>query len=200
MTKNSKNIIILSIAVLLAILFIVIAVQPSNFSVTRSTTIAAPTSLIYDQVNNLHNWEKWSPWKELEPTAKVSFEGPTEGKDAVMSWEGESSKVGKGKMTIVENNPSDLIKFRLDFQKPMEGTSTSEFTFKPNGEQTVVTWSMYGKNNFIAKAMSLVFNCEKMVREQFDKGLSNLKKVSEAAAIQVTPAAPISEPQPKPQE
>ena len=59
----------------------------------------------------------------------------------------------------------------------MPANNTAEFTFKPNGDTTEVTWTMYGKSNFIGKVMSLVFNCEKMVGEKFDEGLTSLNKV-----------------------
>lgn len=37
------------------------------------------------------------------------------------------------------------------------------------------------KVKFINKLMSLVFDCEKMVGEQFEKGLANLKPIVEGA-------------------
>ena len=61
----------------------------------------------------------------------------------------------------------------------MAGTSDAEFTFKPEGGQTTVTWTMTGKNNFIAKVMCLFMNMEKMMNEQFDKGLNDLKQAVE---------------------
>ena len=45
----------------------------------------------------------------------------------------------------------------------MTGTSTAEFTFKPEGNQTRVTWSMSGKNNFIAKAFCLFVSMDKII-------------------------------------
>jgi hypothetical protein len=38
---------------------------------------------------------------------------------------------------------------------------------------------MIGNRNFIAKAMSLVFDCDKMVGGMFEQGLTNLKTLSE---------------------
>jgi len=45
----------------------------------------------------------------------------------------------------------------------------------------VVTWSMTGKNNFMAKAIHLFMNMDKMVGDQFEKGLAQMKSVVEAA-------------------
>lgn len=169
------------LAAILAILAIVVAMQPSEFKITRSATFNAPPAKLFAQVNNLKKWNAWSPWAKLDPNAKNSFEGPAAGKGAVMSWDGNRD-VGAGSMKITESRPNNLVKFQLDFLKPMKGTSTAEFTFKGDAKQTTVTWSMEGHKNFVAKAMGLVFNCDKMVGEQFEQGLANLKTVVEGKA------------------
>ena len=68
---------------------------------------------------------------------------------------------------------------KLEFFKPFSATNTAEFTFKPEGNQTAVTWSMYGQNNFIAKAMHLFFDVDKMVGGDFEAGLANLRSITE---------------------
>ncbi len=96
-----------------------------------------------------------------------------------MSWAG-NSEVGEGRMTISESRASDLVRFKLEFKKPFEATNTSEFTFRAEGPQTVVTWTMSGTNGFLFKAISLIMNPDKMVGGQFEKGLADLKSVTEA--------------------
>ncbi len=166
------------LAVALCVFLVLATMQPSQFRVTRSKSMKTSPEAVFAQVNNLHNWEAWSPWARLDPNAKSEFAGPAEGVGAVMSWDG-NQKVGTGSMTIVESKPASQIKFRMDFKKPIKGTSEVEFTFAPQGDQTMVSWSMSGQNKFINKAMSLIFNCEKMVGGQFEKGLANLQGVVE---------------------
>jgi hypothetical protein len=43
---------------------------------------------------------------------------------------------------------------------------------------------MIGENNFIAKAVHLVMNMDKMIGGQFEKGLASMKSAVEAAAKQ----------------
>ena len=62
--------------------------------------------------------------------------------------------------------------------------STAEFTFKPEGKQTAVTWSMSGDKNFMAKAIHLFMNMDKMIGGQFEKGLAEMKSIVEAAPKQ----------------
>jgi hypothetical protein len=158
----------------------VITLQPARYRVSRSTTIAAPAPVVFAQVNDFHKWSAWSPWEKIDPAMKRTYEGPPAGVGASYAWVG-SREVGEGRMTIVESRPSDLIQVKLEFVKPFAGTSVAEFSFKPDGERTLVTWSMTGDKNFIAKAIHLVMSMDRMIGDQFDKGLAAMKTVAEAA-------------------
>ena len=161
------------------IVFLLIASrQPEEFRITRSAVMAAPAATVFEQVNDLHKWQAWSPWARMDPNAKNSFDGPASGVGAVMSWEG-NAKVGKGRSTITESRAGELVRLRLDFLKPMKATNIAEFMFTPAEGGTLVNWSMTGRNQFLGKVMSLVFNCEKIVGGQFDQGLVNLKSIVE---------------------
>ena len=171
---------LIAIAAIIVVFVVVVALQPAEFRIVRSATISAPAPAVFAQVNDFHNWEAWSPWAKLDPAAKATFEGPSAGMGAIFRWAGNKD-VGEGSMTITESRPSDLIRIKLEFLKPFEATNTAEFTFKPEGNQTGVTWSMEGKNNFIAKAVCLFMNMDKMVGGQFEQGLAQMKSVAEAA-------------------
>lgn len=173
--------ILIGLAVIVVVFLIVVAFQPADYRVTRTATIAAPPAVVFAQVDDLRKWEAWSPWAKMDPAMKVTYTGPAAGVGAVSGWAG-NSEVGEGRMTITESRPSELIRFHLEFIKPMAGTSASEFTFKPEGNQTLVTWTMTGKNNFIGKAFCLFMNMDKMVGGQFEQGLARLKSVAETAA------------------
>ncbi len=166
------------IVALVVILVIVVALRPADFHYHRSTTIAAPPAVVFAQVNELQKWGGWDPWAKKDPNCKTTFEGPPAGVGAAMSWAGNND-VGEGKMTLMASRPSEFLQFKLEFVKPFVGTNTAEFSFKPEGNQTVVTWSMFGKNNFMSKAVGLFMDCEKMVGDDFDKGLTDLKSISE---------------------
>lgn len=168
---------ILLAAVVIAVL-IIAAMQPAEFRVSRSAIMAARPGAIFENVNDLQKWQAWSPWAKLDPNSKTAFEGPASGDGAIMRWAG-NHKVGVGSMTIVESKPPEYIKLRLEFLKPMTSTSVAEFSFKPEGDLTLVTWSMTGANNFMGKVMSVVMNCNKMIGGQFEKGLASLKAIVE---------------------
>jgi hypothetical protein len=135
---------------------------------------------LFDNVNNHHKFSVWNPFMKLDPNVKNTYSGPESGVGAVCSWEGNSD-VGAGSCTIIESKAGELVRCRMDWKRPMEGTSTVEFTFKPQGDKTLVTWAMYGKNGFLGKAVSLFMDCDKMCGPQFEKGLAALGEVAAAA-------------------
>jgi len=173
--------ILIGLAVLIAGFLIVVAVQPSEYSVTRSTAVAAPASAVFPAVNELRRWERWSPWEGLDPAMKRTFDGPPAGVNATYSWVG-NDKVGEGRMTITESKPNEAVRLRLDFEKPMKDTCDVVFSFKEDAGKTNVSWTMSGHKNFVAKAFCLFMNMDKMLGGEFDKGLAALKKETEAPA------------------
>jgi uncharacterized protein YndB with AHSA1/START domain len=173
---------ILVVFAIIVIAFVVIvALQPADYRVARSATISAPPTAVFAQISDFHQWSAWSPWEKLDPAMKRTFEGPSAGTGAVYSWAG-NNQVGEGRMTITESRPNDLIRIKLDFIKPFESTANAEFTFKPEGNQTTVTWSMSGQKNFMSKAVCLFMSMDKMLGGEFEKGLADLKSITETAA------------------
>ena len=164
-----------AITVILAIVLIHAAMQPVEYRVERSRTIAAPAAVLFDQVNDHKKFEKWNPWQKMDPESKTIYSGTDSGVGAIASWKGE--KVGEGSATITESKPGELVRQRMDWKAPMEGVSTVDFTFKPEGEKTTVTWAMYGTNNFMGKLMSVFMDCESICGPEFEKGLADLEKV-----------------------
>lgn len=171
---------IIILVVLLAVLgfAVLAAMQPTTFTITRSATFSAPPEKVFVQINTLPYWDAWSPWAKLDPEATNTFSGPEAGVGAAMGWSG-NHKVGVGKMTITESRPYEYISFRLEFIKPFQATNTSEFTFSYANNMTTVHWSMHGNNNFMARVMGLLMNCDKMVGGQFEQGLATLKTLVE---------------------
>jgi hypothetical protein len=170
--------ILIAVAVLVLVFVIIVATRPSDFRIVRSTTIAAPASVVFPHVNDLHKWDAWSPWAKLDPAMKQIHEGAAEGVGAVYSWAG-NSEVGEGRMTITDSRTNELVRIKLEFIKPFAAVNTTEFTFKADGAQTTVTWNMTGENNFVSKAFCMFMNMDKMIGGDFEKGLAGLKTVVE---------------------
>lgn len=171
--------ILLILAVAIATILVAAAFQPDEFRVTRNTTLAAAPAAVFAEVNDFRRWQGWSPWEKLDPAMKRTFAGPAAGVGAVYGWDG-NNEVGAGRMTMTDARPAEFIRVRLEFLKPMEAQSTAEFTFRPEGGGTAVTWTMFGKNNYLGKIMCLFMNMDKMLGGQFEEGFAHLKAITEA--------------------
>ncbi len=167
--------------VFLVVVLVLASRQPVQFRITRTAVMAASPATVFALVNDFHAWQDWSPWAKMDLQCKNHYEGAAAGVGAGFSWEG-NNKVGAGRMTILESRSPELIRIKLEFFKPFKATNTAEFTFRREGDQTAVTWAMFGDSNFVGKIMNVFMNCDKMVGGQFEIGLASMKSLAEATA------------------
>ncbi len=153
--------------------------KPKTFRVERSTVINAPSEKVYSQVASFHNWQAWSPWEDLDPELTRTFAGQSEGVGAVYSWEG-NNKVGAGRMELTKADPKTGLSLNLDFFRPFRASNITDIAFAPDGSGTRVNWAMYGPHPFVMRLMSTFVSMDKMVGKDFEKGLAQLKAVSES--------------------
>ena len=69
--------ILIVVAVLVAIVGVFlgyVAMQPGDFRIERSAKMNAPANVVFDQVNDFHNWEAWSPWAKGQWNGELSAE------------------------------------------------------------------------------------------------------------------------------
>ena len=166
------------VVVLIAGVLVFAATRPDAFRVERSVTIKASPEKIYPYFDDFNRWAVWSPWERLDPAMKRTFSGPPTGAGAVYAWQG-NSKVGEGRMEILESSPSSKLLIKLDFIKPFEGHNTAEYTLVPSGDTTQVTWAMYGPAPFVSKLMGVFVSMDSMIGKDFEAGLANLKAAAE---------------------
>jgi carbon monoxide dehydrogenase subunit G len=172
------RIIAIVVVVAIAAFLAFAATKPDSFRVERSATIQAPPDKIFALIQDFHKWGTWSPYEKRDPEMKRTYGGPDSGKGSVYAWEG-NSKVGAGRMEILEASAPSKVAIKLDFIKPFEGHNTAEFTLVPQGDSTNVNWAMYGPNPYFAKVMQSVFNMDEMIGKDFATGLANLKAAAE---------------------
>jgi uncharacterized protein YndB with AHSA1/START domain len=172
--------ILLVLGVIVLLLLVVIATRPSEYRVVRTATFAAPPAAVFPLINDFHNWDAWSPWAKIDPAMNKTVTGGP-GTGSIYTWSGNND-VGEGRMTILDSQPNDSVKIKLDFIRPFESTALTEFTLKPEGSGTTVNWDMTGQNNFMSKAFGLFRNMDKMIGADFEKGLAQMKPVAEQQA------------------
>ncbi|HEY6632620.1 MAG TPA: SRPBCC family protein, partial [Rhizobiaceae bacterium] len=160
---------------------------PAQAVVTRSTEIAAPPDKVFAIVGDLRRFNDFSPWADLDPNIKYTFEGPESGIGQQMNWVSENEDVGSGSQRITRYEPPIFVETQLDFG--MRGKPISSFDLVPSTTGTDVTWTFKADLNGIpAKWFGLFF--DRWVGADYEKGLSKLKTVAEAESATPGPAAP----------
>ncbi|SDH75760.1 SRPBCC family protein [Winogradskyella thalassocola] len=154
---------------------IYIAVQPNSFEVTRTKTLKAPPSVVYDNVSDFKNWESWSSWIEEKPETKVTLGDTTKGVGSFYTWEDED---GIGTMTTLNTKINASITQEMQFGEFPK--SDVQWKFKPNDDgSTDVTWTISGKNLPFGFKMVSAFmgGMEKQIGPHFERGLTLLDSV-----------------------
>lgn len=167
------------VVVLIVAVLVFAATRPDTFRVQRSSNVNAPPEKIFAFIDDLQNWRAWSPYEKKDPAMKRTLSGAAHGKGAVYAWEGNKD-IGKGRMEIIESDPASRVLIKLEFVRPFEAHNIVEFTLKPNGHTTNVTWAMHGRSPYLAKLMGVFFSMDSMIGKDFEAGLSNLKTVAES--------------------
>ncbi len=175
--------ILLILAVLVVALLAWARTRPDTFRIERSIRIAAPIVQVAAQIDDFHEWAKWSPWEHIDPTMTRKFNGADAGVGAIYEWDSQG-KAGAGRMEITEmraGSERGLISIRLEFLKPWKATNTAEFLMTPTDEGTDLNWAMFGPSPFMSKLMGVFINLDKMVGKDFEAGLAALKRNAEQA-------------------
>jgi hypothetical protein len=171
--------VLITLASIVALLLIFAMFKSDDFRVSRSLKMAASPSKAFSQVNDLHLMNTWNPFLKLDPNCKVGYEGAESGEGAVCTWDGNKN-VGAGRQTIIDAKPNESVRMKLEFYRPFAGVNEVEFTFVPEGSQTVVTWNMTGKLAFFPRLVGIFVSMEKMCGDSFSKGLADLKTIVDA--------------------
>ena len=173
---------VLTIALVVVALLVVVlgiaAAKPNDFRVERTTRINAAPARVFPYIADFHRWADWSPYEKLDATMTKAHSGAASGPGAIYEWEG-NSKVGKGRMEIMEASAPTKVTVKLNFMKPFVSHNVAEFRLEPRGGATDVTWSMHGPSPFVTKVMGVFLNMDKLIGKDFESGLANLKTLAE---------------------
>ena len=175
MNKFLKYFIIFLVA-LLAIFIAIMFIAPKQLKLDVTETIDAPPNLVFNLVNDLEQWQNWSPWAELDPNAVNNYTEKTYGEGAKWSWKG-NDEVGEGSQTIEESVKGESIKMALEFSG-WEGISYANWKFEKDGNKTKVNWGFDGAETALPFR---IFNLlmKGALTKSYKDGLSNLKDLAE---------------------
>lgn len=175
----------LILTVLAVALVLIGFMLPERVHIERSLHVAAPPTTVFPYVNDLRQFNRWSPWAQLDPNTRYTFEGPNAGKGATMRWASDDGRVGNGSQEIIASLPDRRVETRLDFGDGGAALAFHEISVEADGSR--VTWGFESEfgSNLIARYFGLMF--DRMIGPDYEKGLKNLKLLVEAQAAAPTP-------------
>ncbi len=172
--------ILVAIGALIVGVVVVVAMQPSDYRLERSTKINAPADVVWAQVADFSHWKNWSHWEKSDPSQKTTISGEPGAVGHTTVWDGK--KTGQGTMTVTDATKPTALHIKLVFTAPMASEANTDMKIEGGGDAVTVTWSMDGKNDFMGKFFGLVMGMETMIGKAYEDSLANLKQVAEADA------------------
>ena len=174
--------------ILLIFLLLVLALAgigfllPRQVKVERSLFIHSKASIVFNQVNKLRNWVKWSPWFHTDPKLKIEFSGPTFGNGSVLSWKSSDRYfVEAGTITILKSYAYDSIVLEMDFKDL--GKSSGVFRFGKSEDGTRISWEIESNlgNNPVSRWFGLFI--DHMVGPDLTLGLLGIREASRQVKV-----------------
>jgi len=169
--------IILAIIASIILLLLVIALfVKKEYSIEREIVINQPTSKVFDYIKSLRNQDSFSKWATIDPNMKKEYTGTDGTVGFVSAWESDNKNVGKGSQEIIKITDGDRVDFSIHFIKPFEGLAKAYMSTESKGEnQTLVKWGFASGMKYPMNLMLLLMNLEKMLGNDLQIGLNNLK-------------------------
>ncbi len=180
MTKTILLSVIGLLVLAIAVISLIAVQRPDTFRVSRTATIAAPPDKLFPLINDVREFNSWSPYVLRDPQAAGRYSGPSAGPGARYEFDGKKS--GSGSFEITGATPPTQVRMRLDMTAPFAVSNVVTFTLVPQGNATQATWAMEGPAPFLSKFMGVIFDMDKMVGTDFEAGLANLKARAEKPA------------------
>lgn len=126
---------------------ILISTDKGEFTITNTSTVHAPKTMVYDALKNWKNWENWHVrWTE-DPTTSLSSNGD------VLEWASNNKMYKKGTATFSKKIPYKTLEFDTEIEAG-SGTimESNTINLKELGEfETEVTWETNIKLSFWPK-------------------------------------------------
>ena len=142
----------------------------------REIVINKPKTDVFNYVKYLKNQNDYSKWAGIDPAMKKDFRGTDAAVGFVSAWESDNKNVGKGEQKITGIKEGERIDYAIHFIKPMESNATSYMiTEDASANQTKVRWGFDSKMPYPFNIMRLFVDMDKMIGDDFQTGLNNLK-------------------------
>ena len=177
--KFLKRILVVIVGVIALALFTALFTK-KEYAVEREIVINQPKVEVFAYVKMLKNQNNYSAWAMIDPKMKKDFTGTDGTIGFVSAWDSENKEVGQGEQEITGIVEGERLDFELRFIRPFKATDNA-YLLTENVEvnQTKVKWGFNGKMNYPMNLMLLIMDMDKILGDQLQIGLDNLKNVLE---------------------
>jgi hypothetical protein len=169
------------IAIVVGIVLIVALFVKKDYSVEREITINKPGQEVFNYVKYLKNQNKYSKWATMDPNMKTEFTGADGTVGFISAWDSNEKNVGKGEQEIKKISEGERIDYEIRFIKPFAAVADAYMITESlsSGNQTIVKWGFKSKMIYPMNIMLLCVDMNKMIGDDLDTGLANLKSILE---------------------
>jgi len=164
-----RTIFILILLVMAVLVWVAVPrLMPETWTLKAEITIQAPEKVVFVQLNDLRNWEIWSPWhRENEP---ANYMNGGFGRGGAVLWQTGTDL--RQRFIITQSDPHHSIEIAMDFRNKGFGVSRIEL-FRQDAEKTLVRWN-YGMKTEGWKSLMARPGLMKTIR----KALNNLSSTA----------------------
>lgn len=119
-----KKVILAGLLVLAAVIAGASYLLPERFVKEETTDVAAPASYLYEELNDLERWPRWSYW--FDENTAITYGDKRAGITAHCTWK---TGAGPGTATLAAHKRDEMVRANLEFST---GTARYEFTLVPD--------------------------------------------------------------------
>lgn len=173
--------VLVALAILIIIPLVIALFVTNDYAAQRSIVISRPNSEVFNYIKYLKNQNNYSKWASMDPKMKKTYRGTDGTIGFVSAWESQNDEVGTGEQEIKKITEGERVDYELRFIKPFEATEPAYMSTTPvSASQTKVTWGFSGHMKYPMNFMMLFMDIEKMIGDDLQIGLNNLKHVLES--------------------
>lgn len=163
---------------LMLMLMLYAASRPGTRRVEHRARIEAGAARIFPAPADLRRFDACNPCERKAPALRGAYGAVRSGVGAGDA--GTREKAGVGRFGTTGLGEPSHMRTRLDFVRRFDAHDVAEFTLRPDGDATVVTWR--GPSPFLSKLMRACLSIGKMVGKDFYTRLANPKALAEGRA------------------
>jgi hypothetical protein len=173
--------ILVVLVILIAVLCIIAAFAPKKYVITREITINKPAENVYEYLRFLNHHREFNQWLKYDPNTKIELKGNADGQEgAILSFESEHEKCGKGEFENVRLIKNKQIDFKIRFMAPYVFTADGTlFVNAVNENQTNLVWKYQGGKDWPMNIILLFVNMDKIIGADIESTMRNIKTNTE---------------------